>query len=424
MSKFTTLKQVEDELQKGYALARLRTGDDQSLDRMRVLLKAVGNPHEKLKVVHIAGTSGKTSTSYYIAALLKSGGASKVGLTVSPHVRSFAERLQINGNPMKDQEIASCFSDFIDELGPVAAQGTYFELLICFVYWVFEQVKVDYAVMETGLGGLHDCTNMANRADKVCVITDIGYDHTEILGGTIEEISAQKAGIIHDKNTVFMIAQSTVVNSVITERVLEKSAVAHTIKKEEVAAKLGNLTESVPAFQKRNWILAREVYDFIATRDGLKQSPNIFPDDVIVPGRMEIRTQKDGTILVLDSAHNAQKVATFASSFAELFPGKKATVLLALKSDKDYQSVTKELTLITENLIVTQFQVAQDVPIKSLSADVIAQSAERYMHSVRVEPDLPSAFNLLINSGSEIKLVIGSIYLLGQLYETGVIRNE
>ena len=165
-----------------------------TLDTMRALMLALGNPQNSYKTIHVAGTSGKTSTSYYIAALLGQTGK-KIGLSVSPHVDNVNERVQIDLVPLDEHEYCQQFSTFLQIINKLRIKPTYFELLIAFAFWQFAQEKVDYAVIEVGLGGLLDGTNVIERSDKVCVIADIGLDHVAVLGNSLAGIAAQKAGI-------------------------------------------------------------------------------------------------------------------------------------------------------------------------------------------------------------------------------------
>ena len=187
-----------------------------SLDRLRTFLSEIGNPQETRRVVHIAGTSGKTLTAYFIRALLQEAGQ-VTGLTVSPHVLSITERVQINGKPLPDDEFVGYLERFLEIVRASEVPLTYFEVLVAFAQWVFDERQVDYAVVETGLGGLLDGTNTVTRADKVCVITDMGLDHTEVLGDTIEAIARQKAGIIQPGNPVFLLEQDAAATAVVAE---------------------------------------------------------------------------------------------------------------------------------------------------------------------------------------------------------------
>jgi dihydrofolate synthase/folylpolyglutamate synthase len=146
-----------------------------TLDRMEQLMDYLGNPQNRLSVIHIAGTSGKTSTSYYIAALLHATGKT-VGLSVSPHIDTIAERAQIDLRPLEESDYCEQLGIFLELIEKSGIQPSYFEVLVAFMYWLFDRRGVDYAVVEVGLGGLLDGTNVVDRSDKVCVITDIGFD--------------------------------------------------------------------------------------------------------------------------------------------------------------------------------------------------------------------------------------------------------
>lgn len=323
--KVHSIKEAESILQSYIPNVSKYNGDDLSLDRMYPMLEALGNPHEKLKIVHIAGTSGKTSTAYFIASILHSSGA-KVGLTVSPHVDSITERIQIDSKPISEEQFCNYLSTFLEAISKIDQKPSYFEILIAFVYWVFYQEKVDYAVIETGMGGLLDSTNVASRPDKVCVITDIGFDHMQILGDTITKIAFQKAGIIHENNKVFMYEQSDEVMNQIEKVASTKKANLQTVS-ERSMEQLPN-TVNAPLFQKRNWNLANEVCLYISKRDGFSLSDAQSVLEITVPGRMDTKTLQDGSMLIMDGAHNGQKVETFVESFKDKYPTNKTTILL------------------------------------------------------------------------------------------------
>src|SRR5665213_595829 len=195
-------------------------------DRIKMFMDYLGNPQDKLRVIHVAGTSGKTSTSYYVASLLQASGK-KVGLTVSPHVDQVNDRLQINLVPLAEAEFCEVLVKFLEVVEKSGFDLTYFELLVALAYWEFERQKVDYAVVEVGLGGLLDGTNVVSSANKICVITDIGLDHITTLGDTLEKIATQKAGIIQEDNVVFAYAQVKEVNDVFITSTKAKHAKLH-----------------------------------------------------------------------------------------------------------------------------------------------------------------------------------------------------
>ncbi len=400
----------------GYVpLSKEITGKNMTLARMMPLLEKVGNPHQKLKIVHLAGTSGKTSTAYYIASLLHASGT-KVGLTVSPHVDSVTERIQINDQPISDDDLCAYLGEFIDLIGEITP--TYFELIIAFAYWVFVKVGVDYAVIETGLGGLHDSTNVANREDKVCVITDIGFDHMNILGNSLTEIAAQKAGIIHKANQVIMYQQSPEIMSAIEVRCHQFDADLHLLDEVSRATEFSHEIDDLPLFQQHNFILALNVFEFVCKRDSLhvvNLSEIIHSSHTLVPGRMDT-TKISNKTLIMDGAHNQQKMHALVESFKVKYPGQKADVLLSLKQGKEYPGVLEELLPICQKLILTTFETTQDLPATATDPDIIAEFCRiKGFDSYEIISSQNDAYNALVSGYNNLLLVTGSFYLLSQL---------
>ena len=389
------------------------TGKDITVQRMWHLLALVDNPETKLKVVHIAGTSGKTSTAYYVASLLQQSGK-KVGLTISPHIRSITERLQINGSPVSDTEFCELLNKFAEIVGN-DIDATYFEILIVFVLWAFVECGVDYAVLETGLGGLHDATNVCQRTDKVCVITDIGYDHQNVLGNTLHEIAGQKIGIVHPENEVFAYEQPNEIQNVFTEHVAEIGA--HLIIVEPI-----NLDIPLPKYQIRNWNLAYHAYKYIESRDRL---PQLTQDAVVktyinVPGRMhELDCQ--GIKFVLDGAHNVQKMTAFVDSFQAKYPGQKVTAILSIKEDKDYEQVIEVLSVILKKTLCVNFELRQDMPIKSVEPQKVNDTCLSLGINSEVVDTIENAVQKIVDNNESLAVVTGSLYILGSVLE--IIEN-
>lgn len=417
--KICNLEEANKLLASYVPLARELLGKDLTLARMKPLLNELGNPQNQLKIIHVAGTSGKTSTAYYIASLLKTAGK-KVGLTVSPHLDSVTERVQINLEPLPEAVFCRALEEFLDLIAGVEPRPTYFELLIAFVYWHFAKSKVDYAVIEAGLGGSFDATNVAGKSDKICVITDIGLDHTSVLGKTITEIAGQKAGIIHTGNQVFMHQQSPAVMEVFTGTTKAQIAILNVLSNYENPSRGAAALEfaKLPQYQQHNWTLAKAAYDYIAERDSLPllNTGQLARGMAIqVPGRMEVRTVAGKTI-IMDGAHNQQKTEAFADSFKALYPGQKANILLALKEGKEYKSVLPLLRPICNRLIVTSFKTAQDLPIISINPQLLASAAEGFGFSdIQLEPDYKKAYELLLATPGNPAIITGSFYLLSSL---------
>jgi dihydrofolate synthase/folylpolyglutamate synthase len=322
------------------------------LDRILPLMELLGNPQNELRIVHIAGTSGKTSTAYFMAALLRAGG-NKIGLTVSPHIDSVTERIQLDGQPISEATFCDELGQFLDIIEPAERRPSYFELLYAFAMWLFVRLRVDYAVVETGVGGLLDATNVTTRPDKVCVITDIGFDHMHLLGNTIAEIAAQKIGIVHDHNHVFMYKQGDEVMEVARDWTSRHDAPLRVI--DETADEEQVPTVIMANYQRRNWLLAYQVYRYLEERDGLQHLTSQALQEtqtIQVPARMDIKQLK-GKVLIMDGAHNEQKMTAFVSSYKQLYPDNKPAILLALKAGKEYQTIVPLLAGLASRVIVT-----------------------------------------------------------------------
>ncbi len=411
MTPIRNFDEALEALAKYIPLTRQITGKDITLERMEPLMKALGNPEKRLRIIHVAGTSGKTSTCYFIASLLTSAGR-RVGLTVSPHVDSVTERLQINMEPVAESEFATAVGECIGLLQAADVEPTYFELLVGLAYWYFDKTGVDYVVAETGLGGLQDATNIAGRPDKVCIITDIGLDHMHILGDSLREIAGQKAGIIHENNQVFCYRQNDATMEVIEAVCAEKSAVLN------IVPDVDDQSENMPGFQRRNFYLAQQVYQYLAERDGLpllSQSQLAAARKTYVPARMD--QVKIGSMqIIMDGAHNEQKMLAFVESFKEKFPNKKAPVLLSLKLGKEFMTVLPIIKPITSKLILTSYTNTQDLPMPSIDAGELAAAARKFgFDDIVEEPDAAKAYETLKNTGSDICVITGSFYLIFQL---------
>ena len=410
-----TFDDIDQALKKFMPNARKYREAVVSLENMKTLMESLGNPQDKVRVIHVAGTSGKTSTTYFIAAFLKAAGL-KVGLTVSPHIDHVSERVQINLEPLSVAKFARKFSSFLDLVEKSGVKPTYFEILIAFAYWTFADEKVDYAVIEVGLGGLLDATNVIHTKDKVCVITDIGLDHTEILGQTLPEIASQKAGIIQPYNTVFSYQQGKDVMEVIEEVSRQQNAELH-----EVALPSEDmLPVELPLYQQRNWYLAEQVYEFVAKRDGLSELSLSKQKEVVrtyIPARMEILRRR-GKILVIDGAHNAQKIRALVMSLQRLFPGQKIAILFSQVQSKKQRirSSLAELADIASFMIVTSFETEADERKISVRPQKLADfSLEQGFLDVAVVDDPKKAYKVLLDRPEPILLITGSFYLLNHI---------
>lgn len=405
--KIGSLEEASQAL-RAYMPSNSSTNWDFALEQMKELMKALGNPQEQVKAIHVAGTSGKTSTCYYIADMLHRAGKT-VGLTISPHVDSLNERVQLNGAPVSEEEFCDLLSEFLDLPTLKKYQPSYFGVMVAFAYWVFAQKQLDYMVIEVGLGGRMDATNVIDRADKVAVITDIGLDHVEMLGDNLVSIAGEKAEIIKPHNRAFAITQAEEVLDVFRNKAKSVDAELTTVDD------FTNLPSDLPAFQKRNWAVARAVMGYLTQRDKLDLSETtlLASAQLVIPARMET-IEQDGKLIIMDGAHNAQKVTALCDSLREKYPQKSAALVsFAEGKDTSMDESMRALSTVVDCMIVTTFEVEQDVYKKSLDPQLVATAAKRAgIEVVTVIPDPLAAYQLLQVTPRPQLLITGSLYLL------------
>lgn len=385
-----------------------------SLDKMHAIMELLGNPQNQLRVIHVAGTSGKTSTCYYVRSLLAAAGK-KVGLTVSPHIDEANERVQLGLDPLPEETFCAYFSKFMDTPGFVELQPSYFEAMVAFAFWVFARERVDYAVVEVGVGGIGDATNVIDRPDKVCVISDIGLDHMQILGDTITKIAAQKAGIIQQHNIAVTVQQDPEVLDIIAQVAQDKHAALTVVQPEPI-----DFLKDLPPFAQRNWQLAQAVYDAIAARDGLSQlSSEVLAQTAhtVVPARMEV-VQLGGKTVVFDGSHNKQKMAALAIGLQERFGDQSMALLTAFIQNRSghIDEALAEIVPLVQGVIVTSFRTQQDFAHSSLDTAKVAKACTTAgAEDVTIIDDPKQAFEALLQRPEPILVVTGSFYLLNHI---------
>ena len=409
-----TLAEARLALERYYASGRPK-GQAYSLDHMRQLLAVVGDPQNTLRVIHVAGTSGKTSTAYYAAALLQAAGHT-VGLTVSPHVVDITDRVQIDGAPLDEATFCADLGHFLRLVEQSGLTPSYFEVMIAFAFWEFAAKHVAYAVVEVGIGGLLDMTNTIDRKDKICVITDIGFDHMTILGNTLAEIAEQKAGIIQHHNEVCMFRQSSDILGAVQQRARIKQAQLHILDQSDIAQ-----IEHLPDFQRRNFSLANAAVAVALERRGQKLTADqqLQASQVRIPGRMEAFAINNKTV-ILDGAHNEQKMDALIRGVAQQYPGQDIAALIAFVDKPDalerIESCLKVLHRHVDNLIITEFGGPRDAPCISIAAEIVAAYAKTAgFCSAQISPDPAVAFEQLLEMPQRIIVVAGSFYLLNHI---------
>ena len=376
-----------------------RSRGHSAIETLGALLDHLGNPERTYRLVHVAGTSGKTSTAYLIRALLESAGF-RTGLTVSPHVVAVNERVQVGGIPVPEDRFVAYVREFLPLASSLGRELTYFELGVGLALWVFAQEKVEYAVVEVGIGGTRDATNALQDPDKLCVVSAVGLDHTDLLGDSVDAIATHKAGIVGEGNTVVVVDQDEVVMAVVRARA------------KEVGGRVVVVTPPAGArYQERNLALARGAVEELGRRYGFV-APPIDADAYTPPGRYE-RFDVDGRALILDGAHNPQKMAGLVESLQADGLTRVAVLATLLQApDTKLAATLAVLAPVVGHLIVPEYTLGDGDKVKqSFPVEVVVEQARAMgieAESVRTPAE---GLELLLRRPEQGLVVTGSLYL-------------
>ena len=407
--------------------------DTFSLDRMRLLLKKLNDPHKKLRTVHIAGTKGKGSTASMLATMLKSCGY-KVGLFTSPHICDIRERICINNEMIPRVGMTKLIANIQPHIEKMTEKPTFFEIMTAMAFSYFASEKVDIAVIEVGLGGRLDSTNVLTP--EVCGLTSISLDHTRQLGNTIEKIAAEKAGIFKKNIPVVSVPQS-----IEAKRVLKKLAeethtpVFFTGEDIEFSYRVESsrdrgchtricLTTPQSRFehlpvpllgehQALNCGLALALLDKLKTQ-GMKIDDAQAIEGlatVNLAGRMEMICQ-DPRILV-DGAHNAASVQALLRAIGQHIPYDSMVMIFACASDKDIPGMINKLATGADKVI---FTLATSTPRAAPPEELAAEYEEHSGRTAQVAENLIEALQIAKSAVSREDLICitGSFYLVGE----------
>ena len=402
-----------------------------TLDHTRAFLKRLGDPQEKMKILHVAGTNGKGSVCSFLASMLKAGG-NRTGLFTSPHLVKINERFVVDEQDVSDEEFLEAFHTVMDCVEEMKEEDyphpTYFELLFLIGMKLFERAGVEYLVLETGLGGRLDATNSVAHP-LVSVITSISLDHTEYLGDTVAAIAGEKAGIIKEGVPVVYDASCPESAEVIRRRAEELHAPAYPVTPKMY--KISKTTKkhidfsidsgyyddirlsisSVAEYQVKN---AAEAVTAIRVID----REGAFTDEVIRKGVEEMRWQgRMETVLpgvIIDGAHNEAGVEEFVKTARRLEADYPVTLLFAAVGDKDYRHMIETICrkLRLERVIVTEVGGYRSVDVK-VPEELFRQFGAKKVTAI---PDVEEAFDeALREQGDGILFCVGSLYLVGNI---------
>ena len=430
------IKIIETALMKRWPESKI----EPSLDRISALVDALGSPQLSYPTVHIGGTNGKTSTSRMVDALFSELDY-RTGRFTSPHLESFLERISIKGEAIAPADLIATYNDIALYLDLIDSRSdvpiSYFEALTAMAFVAFAEHPVDIGIIEVGMGGDWDATNIVQSA--VSVLMPIGLDHMEYLGETIEEIARTKAGIIKPESHVVLAAQEPEVARILLEKVVEKSAIPYreglefALIKRDIA--VGGQLISVRGVHS-------EYTDIYLPLHGAHQAANaavaiatveafvgVALDEELVraafasvssPGRLEI-LHRDPTVII-DAAHNPHGATALANTIRNEFDFESIFCVLGILGEKDVRGVLKALEPVIDRLIVTKSDSPRALPVAELFAEAVQVFGN---DRVFKEDDLNSAITYAMEQATLINQVsdgVSAVVITGSVVTAGSAR--
>lgn len=404
------------------------------LERIGALLEVLGNPHLGVPTVHVAGTKGKGSTTAMVASILEASGCT-TGLFTSPHLHTFRERIRVGGRPISEDE----FAGLVEALWPAVEEMrrtghgrvTVFELLTAMAFRCFRDRGVGAQVIEVGLGGRLDSTNVVQPL--ACGITSLGLDHTEVLGDTLAEIAMEKAGIIKRGVPVVCAPQRPealgVVQDVCDAQKSSLTLAWQDIRWSQESATLDGQTFtletarrtyrlSVPLLgehQMENAAVAVGLIEALA-EDGIDVPPEAIEEGlrrVEWPCRLEVLRRSP--LVIADGAHNPHSAGRLVEAMRSLIPGRRLTLVVGVSRNKDVEGVAYELSRLSPADVVT----TRSRHPRSAQPDLLAREFERYGALARTADSVAEAVDEVVASASEddVVLVTGSLFVAAEARE-------
>ena len=408
-------------------------------EHTRELLSRLGNPQEGIKIIHVAGTNGKGSVCAYLNAMLLAGGK-KTGLFTSPHLVRINERFQINGEDVSDEQFLDAFLKVEKAAKEYEAEGeghpSYFETLFLMGMLIFKEAGVEYLVMETGLGGRLDATNVVEKP-LACIITSISRDHTEYLGDTLEAIAGEKAGIIKAGVPVIYDASQPGPASVIAAKAKEMGSPAWPMEPSFYEMKTQSREGLAFTFAYPGGEKAELAIPYVAKYQMMNASLAFYtmhilqdvhdiPKNVLAEGLSKIkwpcRMEMAAPGVIIDGAHNEDGIAQFVSTAGYFAKENEITILFTAVADKHYHEMIGEICegIHPSHVVATQIDGSRVVPAEVLAEDFRKAGCT----DVCAEPEIGAAYEKALGKkGSGMLFCVGSLYLAGELKAYLAKRN-
>lgn len=407
-------------------------GSRLGLDSIGKLLNLLGDPQKGLKYIHIGGTNGKGSTASYLSHVLRAGGY-KVGLFTSPYIERFNERIQINGKDILDEALGRITSVIKEKANTMVEEGyehpTTFEIVTAIGFMYFQEEKTDYVILEVGLGGRFDSTNIIEKP-LASVITTIDYDHIDVLGDTLEKIAYQKGGIIKENSIVVSYPQEDSALKVLKEISKEKNVEFNMCPVENIKIKATSNKGASFDFQYKNIKMENieigmlgeyQVYNAalgLTTLLTLKEKGLVSIGEEEIrqglketkwPGRLEVIGQNP--TFLIDGAHNVQGISQLKKAL-KLFSYNRLILGIGILKDKDTSHMIELLAPMADVVVATEVNMP-----RKLEAEILGEKISKYNKNIYVEKNIKEAIKKTLELAEDDDMIVfgGSLYLIGEV---------
>jgi len=395
------------------------------LDTIKGILKALGNPQNNFASIHVAGTNGKGSVAAALSSILHQSGY-KVGLNTSPHLVRFNERILINNRQISDADVVKSYQA-VQQVHHGDRSPTFFEFTTAMALYEFGRQGVDWAVIETGMGGRFDATNVIRPA--ISIITNVSMEHREYLGNTLAQIAREKAGIIKKKTPVVTAIKQKQAQAVVNRVASKKSAPLYILGKHfkvrrQNAGEFSYFgientwrhmhTPLLGHYQVENAALALATCELLH-KDKAEISRKNIQDGLTKTrwsGRLEIVS--DNPLVILDGAHNLIAARNLARFLSENLPHRRITLVLGILDDKPYAAMLKSLLPVCSRAIITRAKTA-----RALAPQQLYAAAKKIISDVTIIPQVAAAARQAVETAGpdEAVCIAGSLYVVGEAKE-------